>query len=65
MSVDDLEDDQELQDAVLTAYHIVTLMFEHGPATKMLVSNADRKWIKNLPQAVQIQSIIPPQLRPR
>lgn len=45
--VEDLEDDQNLQEAVLTAYHIATVLFEKGPATKLLVSNAGRMWVKN------------------
>jgi hypothetical protein len=43
----DLEDDQELQEYVLTAYHLTTIVFEKTPATKILSSSTDRKWIKN------------------
>jgi membrane-bound ClpP family serine protease len=45
--VEDLEDDQELQDAVLTAYHMGTIVFEKTPATKLLSSDHNRQWIKN------------------
>jgi len=45
--VEDLEDNQTLQDLVLTAYHITTLIFEKTPAAKMLVSDSNRVWIKN------------------
>lgn len=45
--VDDLEQSQALQEATLTAYHIATIFFEKSPATKMLVSNAGRVWVKN------------------
>ena len=48
VSIDDLEDSQELQEAVLTAYHIATILFEKGPATKFLISDANRTWFKNL-----------------
>jgi hypothetical protein len=44
----DLEDDQPLQEAVLTAYHILTILFEHGPATKIMTSHHNRIWIKNV-----------------
>ena len=46
--IEDLEDDQELQDFVLTAYHLATLIFEKTPATKIIISNKRRRWIKNL-----------------
>lgn len=48
--VDDLEEDQNLQEWVLTAYHLVTLAFEKSPATKILASNLGRLWVKNLPK---------------
>jgi hypothetical protein len=43
----DLEDDQTLQDEVLTAYHLITLVFEKTPAAKVIVSHEGRRWIKN------------------
>jgi len=42
-----LEDDQELQSAVLTLYHLVTLAFESGPAVKAMISSNGASWIKN------------------
>lgn len=45
--IEDLENDQGLQEAVLSAYHLVTLAFEKSPATKLIESNHDRRWIKN------------------
>lgn len=48
LAVEDLEDDQELQEAVLTAYHILTIMFEKSPPlAKVVWSDAGRKWLKN------------------
>lgn len=50
--VEELEADQNLQDWVLTAYHLMTIMFEQSPATKLLWSNHRRTWLKNwTPQA--------------
>lgn len=46
--VDDLETSQPLQEAVLTAYHVSTIIFEKSPATKSLISNGGRAWMKNL-----------------
>jgi hypothetical protein len=45
--VEDLEASQQLQEQVLTAYHMVTIMFEKTLATKVLVSHHGRMWIKN------------------
>lgn len=44
--VEDLEDDQDLQDAVLTGYHLATLAIEHSIVTKMISSDTDRSWFK-------------------
>lgn len=46
--VEDLEEDQALQEAVLTAYHVMTILFEQGPAAKIITSNRDRLWAKNV-----------------
>jgi hypothetical protein len=45
--VEDLEGDQLLQEAVLTAYHVVTILFEKSPTAKILSSDHDRRWVKN------------------
>ncbi|MDE0118063.1 MAG: hypothetical protein OXT07_15775 [bacterium] len=44
--VKDLEESQELQDAVLKAYHLMTIMFEQAPVVKLIRSSTDRRWIK-------------------
>ena len=64
LHIDDLESSQEFQDAVLTAYHAMTIIFEKSPATKMFATNNNHtRWVKNLvlnnlPSAFQI----PPEL---
>ena len=50
VAVEDLETDQSLQDAVLTAYHLITLLFENGPASKCIWTHANHAWLKNIPQ---------------
>lgn len=40
--IENLEDDHRLQDDVLTAYHIVTLLFEKTAFTKMLWADTGR-----------------------
>lgn len=47
VKVDDLEDDQELQEAVLTVYHVMTVIFEQSIVTKILASDVDRTWLKS------------------
>lgn len=44
-----LEKDQELQEAVLTAYHLVTLFFETHNCVKMIATNSERSWAKGQP----------------
>jgi ClpP class serine protease len=56
-----LETNQDLQEAVLTAYHLMTIMFEQGPATKLLWSSHARTWLKNWTPA---QPILLPQPQP-
>ena len=46
--VEDLEDDQTLQEQVLTAYHLVSIGFEKGAASKLLINDRGRTWVKNL-----------------
>ncbi len=47
VKVEVLEDNQDLQTAVLTAYHLMTLIFETTPSVKFIVSNKGKMWSKN------------------
>jgi hypothetical protein len=47
INIEDLEADQALQEAVLTSYHLVTILFEKGPATKVILSDTGKAWVKN------------------
>jgi len=40
-----LEDNQNLQEQVLTAYHLMTLIFENGPALKFISSSTESRVI--------------------
>jgi hypothetical protein len=53
LNIKDLEDDQDLQDEVLTVYHLMTIAFEMTPAVKMIASNHGRRWVKTLQMANQ------------
>lgn len=46
--VEDLEDNQALQEAVLNAYHLMTILFENGPAAKVMINNKGTNWVKNV-----------------
>ncbi len=45
--VENMEDDQGLQDIVLTAYHLMTIMFEQSTSTKIIWSNHGQQWVRN------------------
>lgn len=48
LEVIDLEDDQNLQEEVLTLYHLSTITFEMTPVVKSVVSSNGRFWLKNM-----------------
>jgi len=52
LTIDLLEDNQDLQEAVLTAYHVQTLMFEHSNVTKALSTDHGRRWVRNFPRTI-------------
>ena len=54
-----LEDDQALQEKVLTLYHLSTIAFEMGPALKTIVSSNERLWVKNMQTEVVVQQSAP------
>jgi len=65
LDIHDLEPNQELQDAVLTAYHLVTIAFEKSQATKMLSNSNGQHWVKNWGAVqVAVQDVIPPAVTP-
>lgn len=49
--IEDLETNQALQEEILTAYHCMTILFEKGPAAKVLLSHSGRSWAKNFVEA--------------
>jgi hypothetical protein len=46
--IEDLEASQDLQEAVLTAYHLMTILFEKSPAVKAITSERRKVWLKNI-----------------
>ena len=47
-----LEDDQQLQDAVLSAYHLMTIIFERTPSFKFIVNHKGKLWVKSTQQII-------------
>lgn len=60
-----LESDQDLQEKVLTAYHLMTLIYEKSPTIKFITTNhKDGLWVKSPPPMVMPAQFIqqpPPQ----
>ncbi len=51
-----LEENQDLQNDVLTAYHLMTLIFEMSSSYKFIASDKGKMWVKQEPQPVPIQN---------
>ncbi|MEV8254365.1 hypothetical protein AB0O95_10430 [Rhodoglobus sp. NPDC076762] len=47
VEVEKLEEDQNLQEAVLTLYHVLTILSEQTPMAKIITSGSGRNWVKN------------------
>lgn len=46
LSIEEFERSQPLQDAILTAYHLATLIFEKSPTVKLISTNQGKMWVK-------------------
>jgi hypothetical protein len=47
VAVEDLENDQDLQELVLTLYHLMTISFENAPLVRLMQSDVGQSWMKN------------------
>lgn len=47
VNVEALEENQGLQEAALTVYHLTTIIYETSPCVKLLANNRGDLWIKN------------------
>jgi hypothetical protein len=47
VTVEKLEDDQALQETVLTLYHVLTILVEQTNVAKIITSGNNRNWVKN------------------
>lgn len=47
VNVTSLEKEQKLQEAVLTAYHLMTIIFEQTPSCKFISNQKGGMWLKN------------------
>jgi len=61
--IEDLEDDQNLQESVMTLYHLITVLFEKTPAAKIIANSNGNNWVKNVSMPNQMQQIIPQNIR--
>jgi len=52
LNVQRLEENPELQEEILTAYHLMTLIFENGPSLKFIATNAGKMWAKQQQQVI-------------
>ena len=58
LTVEDLEANQGLQEAILTLYHLATILIEKGPLTKLVCSDHGKRYIKNwVPVQAQLQGL--------
>lgn len=60
--IEDLEDSQVLQDAVLTAYHVMTILMDNTAIVKVLTSDSGSLWLKNVQVAAQQADVVAPSL---
>ena len=56
LDIKSLEDDERLQDLVLSVFHATTIMFRHG-STKIIENGLGRAFMK---QSTQPPSLVPP-----
>lgn len=49
LKIGNLEDNQDFQDAILTAYHFQTIIFDNTPTAKIIANHNGQKWIKPVP----------------
>ncbi len=68
LNVEDLEERQDLQEAVLTLYHLATIVIEKGPLAKLVCSDHGKthvkNWVPTQPHLQGVQLSIPTQQRP-
>ncbi len=48
VTIEGLEQNQQLQEHVLTLYHLMTIVFEQSMATKIMATSHRRLWLKNV-----------------
>lgn len=65
VKVERLEDTQDLQTAVLTAYHLMTLIFERTPSMKFIVSNEGKMWAKQQATLPPPAKVVPARMVPK
>ena len=59
VKVEKLEDTQELQTAVMTAYHLMTLIFERTLSLKLIADDGGKMWFKQQTGVQQPAKLVP------
>lgn len=49
LNIETMEDDQKFQNAILKAYHVITIMFETSSYSKIVANHIGNKWMKHRP----------------
>jgi len=60
-----LEDNQKLQEAILSAYHIMTVIFELTSSFKFIVNHKGKMWSKGTQQVIMQGPVMMPQPPPQ
>ncbi len=47
VTIEELETNQDLQEAVLTAYHLMTIVFNTSPGVRLMANSLGKQWAKN------------------
>jgi len=59
--IDDLEEDEDLQDLVLSTFHATAITFNQSPAVKLIENHLGRRFMKSIQvQQIQIPFGVPP-----
>lgn len=61
VSIVDMEDDNHLQDLILTAHHSFMHTFSHSTATKIVENHLGVAYVESLPMQIQSQQVQPKQ----
>jgi hypothetical protein len=65
LNIAHLEDDQVVQDLILSVFHATTHTFSGTPAVKIIENHLGKAFIKMVPRMLALQQAPPPDAAPR